>query len=45
MAEAYLRKEELIEVPATIILSASVKQRTPLQAAGHVRAGHQLFEF
>jgi len=22
-----------------------VKQRTPLQAAGHVRAGHQLFEF
>jgi len=21
-----------------------VKQRTPLQAAGHVRAGHQLFE-
>jgi len=22
-----------------------VKQRTPLQAAGHVRAGHQLLEF
>jgi len=25
-------------------IADSVKQRTPLQAAGHVRAGHQLFE-
>jgi hypothetical protein len=26
-------------------IGISVKQRTPLQAAGHVRADHQLFEF
>jgi len=25
--------------------SLGVKQRTPLQAAGHVRAGRKLFEF
>jgi len=28
-----------------ISVDPKVKQRTPLQAAGHVRAGHQLFEF
>jgi len=28
----------------TIFNLILVKQRTPLQAAGHVRAGHQLFE-
>jgi|GEM_PF-2750482 len=39
---AQLHASDYVDEGVPLIL---VKQRTPLQAAGHVRAGHQLLEF